>query len=167
MRSARWTVASRWAITIAVRPARSRSTARSSRRSVAGSSRRGRLVQDDQAGVLEEDAGEGEQLGLAGREAAAAGREAVSRPSGRSVEPGAEPEVAQDGPDARVGDGGVEEIDAFCQALQRLQRCLFLLKIRFELRHDLRPAERFGHFDQALIGGNLVASFVFCAAPRL
>ena len=70
---------------------------------------RGSLVQDDQARILEEDAGQGEQLGLAGGEAATAGSCSVSSPCGRPSNQGHSPSSSQHCQKPLVRDGAVEE----------------------------------------------------------
>jgi hypothetical protein len=67
------------------------------------------LVEQDDAGILEEHAGQRQQLRLAGRQVGAAGAHRGVEAVGESVEPGPESHLVQHLDQALVGDGGIEE----------------------------------------------------------
>ena len=69
---------------------------------------RRRLVQDDQAGVFQEDAGEGEQLRLARREPATRRTQLGIEAGGQRLEPASTCPGRAALQDALVGDGRVE-----------------------------------------------------------
>ena len=77
---------------------------------------RGRLVEDHQARVGQEDPGEGNQLGLAGGEALAGRSEVGVQAVGEPAEPGLQAEAHQHAVEAAVRHVAVEEGDVVPQA---------------------------------------------------
>ena len=70
---------------------------------------RGGFVEDDQAGIAQEDAREGQQLGLAGGDAAPARLQLGVQPVGQPCQPVGQSQFVDHRQDLVVGDAAVEE----------------------------------------------------------
>ena len=122
MRSARCTVPSRWAMMIAGAAAQQAIHGLLQQPLGGRVQARRRLVQDDHAGILQEDAGEGQQLRLAGGEPAAAGGQLGIQAMGQGLVPVSRPSspsaarmrasgiwAVEEG--QVIAHGGVEQLD--------------------------------------------------------